>query len=296
MSHTQTGSQRYIEAFLEVPRDLSDAVCNFIIENFTNGIVLEEEENSPVTGIRFYVTDDSRNTYSGRLISYLRNLDRFSPNSLPEISEREVSALSWEEEYRKSIPVVHVGPDIVIRPPWLTLEAPSKFELVIEPKMAFGTGRHETTVSCLDAVHQHFKPGTRLLDIGCGSGILSILAAKMGASFIKAVDYDLTAVENARENFAINKVDCPFDIQFGSLEKAAEDTPYDFVVANIIKSTILDMLDGLVAATHRPGILVLSGLLDKDEPDMSQAMNQRGLSDFSVMPNSEWRTYIIRLR
>jgi ribosomal protein L11 methyltransferase len=161
--------------------------------------------------------------------------------------------------------------------------------------MAFGTGRHETTISCLEAVRTHFEPGMRFLDIGCGSGILSILAAKMGASYIKAVDYDLTAVENARENFDINQVEISYDILFGSVEKAEGDKPSDFVIANIIKSTILDMLDEVVAATARPGLLVLSGLLDKDEEDMNEALASAELSVYSVIPNNEWRTYVIRM-
>jgi ribosomal protein L11 methyltransferase len=295
MNQTETGGQVYIEAFLEVPRNLTDAVCNFIIENFSNGLVLEEEDNSPSTGIRFYISEQSRSSYRQQLTAYLKNLDEYSSASIPEISEREISALSWEDEYRKSIPIVRVEPDVVICPPWLTMESALKHEIIIEPKMAFGTGRHETTISCLEAVRAHFKKGTRLLDVGCGSGILSILAAQMGAVYVKAVDHDLTAVENARENFDINNVTCPYDIQFGSIDKARDDEPYGFVVANIIKSTILEMLDALIAATTRPGILVLSGLLDKDEEEVSAALTKAGLSDFDISPNNEWRTYLIRV-
>ena len=295
MNSASTEGEVYAEAFLLVPNDLADAVSNFIIENFSSGVVLEDEEGSPETGIRFYVNDEHRSTYFDSLSSYLKNLDEYSESDYPEITEREISAVSWEEEYRRSIPVVRVREDVVVRPPWIKLESLVAYELIIEPKMAFGTGRHETTMSCLEAVRNHLRPGMRFLDIGCGSGILSILAAKMGVSYIKAVDYDLTAVENAKENFDINEVTVAYDILFGSVDKAEGDQPYDFVIANIIKSTILTMLDEVIAATARPGLLVLSGLLDQDEDDMQAALANAKLNDFTVVPNNEWRTYLIRM-
>ena len=295
MSQAQTGGQVYIEAFVQIPRELSDAVGNFIIENLATGLVIEDEEDASFAGIRFYIPQERRTICLDSLSTYLGQLDQFSPGSLPKITERVISPVSWEDAYRESVPLVHVEPDVVVRPPWLVSGGEGRFEIVIEPKMAFGTGRHETTISCLQSIRQHFRSGMRFLDIGCGSGILSILAAKMGASYIKAVDNDLVAIENARENFEINGVSCPFELSFGSIDRAENEPPFQFVIANIIKSTILDMLEPIVAVTARPGILVLSGLLEQEVSEINQALSSLSIFNHAVVPNNEWRTYVIRL-
>ena len=132
--------------------------------------------------------------------------------------------------------------------------------------------------------------------MGCGSGILSILADQMGASYIKAVDYDLAAIVNCRENFEINQVSAAHDVVAGSIEKCEQDEPYQFVCANIIRSSILTMLGSLLRLTADGGRLVLSGLLDKDEEAVSGALGEHGQDDFSIMCDEDWLTYSIRKR
>ncbi|HPI33495.1 MAG TPA: 50S ribosomal protein L11 methyltransferase, partial [candidate division Zixibacteria bacterium] len=208
------------------------------------------------------------------------------------VTATEIRNRAWEEEYRRSVQPVVIG-DIVIRPPWAPAPIATPYDIVIEPKMAFGTGTHETTRSCLRIIRQHLQPGGRVLDLGCGSGILSILADKMGAGYIKAIDYDVTAIDNCRENFRRNAVAAPHDILFGSIGKCRGDRPYDLAVANIIKSTILEMLPRLVELTGRPGHLVLSGLLEQDVPEVAAGLDRLGAADRAVLPDNEWRTITI---
>ncbi len=283
----------YVEARLEVPRSLADAVCNFIIENICSGLVLEETEDSEVTGIKFYVSQEGTKDWRGLLTGYLSHLVNSSMPRAPSIAERIIKNIEWEEQYRKSVTPIYIGCDIVVRPPWTVTNSPIKYDIIIEPRMAFGTGRHETTRSCLKIIQERFRPGMRFLDVGCGSGILSILADKMQAGFIKAIDNDPTAVENCYENFQVNTVRTPHEVLLGSIEKCRGDHPYDFVCINIIKSTVLSMLNQLATHTADLGVLVLSGLLDRDEAEMSARLNENGLPSFSILRDNEWLTYTV---
>ncbi len=120
-----------------------------------------------------------------------------------------------------------------------------------------------------------------------------MLASQMGASYIKAIDYDLTAVNNCRENFEINRVETPHEIQFGSIDKCERDAPYDFVCANIIKSTILPILPRLIRLTLPDGILVLSGMLTQDESEVTAAVFENHESRFEILRDDKWLTYTV---
>jgi ribosomal protein L11 methyltransferase len=278
----------YLETRVDVPRDLTDTVCDFIVEHLANGIVLEEEEDSTQTGIVFYVPD-SDTTALERFEKYLADL--LSERSLgkPIIRQRSVANVEWVEKYRESVKPIFIGDDIVIRPPWA--EAIGRpYEIIIEPRLAFGTGSHATTFGSLLAVRRAFRAGARFLDMGTGSGVLSILADKMGACHIKAVDYDPVAVDNCRENFQINGVAAPYEIALGSIEACNSDTPYEFVAANIILSTILEMMDRLLALTAPGGVLVLSGLLEQDKQAVCEALEARGQNRYTVDQFEQWLT------
>ncbi|PWB76428.1 hypothetical protein C3F09_00215 [candidate division GN15 bacterium] len=287
--------QEYIEARVDIPREYADAVCNFVIENIANGIVLEEEDDSPTVGIQFYV-DEARAGYREQLNLYVASILVDSGLTPPTISERRVKNLEWIEEYRASVKPIRIADDVVVRPPWHDPLPNTRYDIIVEPRMAFGTGSHETTRSCLKIIRERFQPGMRFLDLGTGSGILSILAARMGAVYVKAIDYDLAAVQNAKENCAINNVSTPCDILFGSVEKCEWDEPYDFVAANIIKSTILPMLNTLVKLTRSSGTLMLSGLLTQDEEEVSAALRQLGEADFTILADNKWLTYAVKKR
>lgn len=282
----------YDEVRLEVPRHLADAVCNFIIDNICSGLVLEEEEDSAMTGIRFYVSGES-DKHRRSLARYLARLADESMPAPPVITSRAVRDVEWEKQYRAAVKPIRVTDDIVIRPPWDSGAPEAEYEIIIEPKMAFGTGRHETTRSCLQAIRREFHSGWRFLDIGCGSGILSILAGRMGASYIKAVDNEMAAMDNCRENFALNKITTPHDILLGSIEQCRDDMPYGLVCANIIKETILELLARLCELTDTGGTLVLSGLLDRDETEVTKRLIDAGLSHFDVLRDDEWLTYVV---
>ena len=295
---TASKATSYIEATIEIPRNLSDAVCNFIIENISSGLILEEEDDSQTLIIKFYLPSEQDNDFRQKLHYYFNSLieldDTFDYE--PDIKERVVENVEWEDAYKESVRSVVIADDVVIRPPWEDVKPETKYDIVIEPKMAFGTGSHETTRSCLEIIRKTFKKNMTFLDMGCGSGILSILADQMGAKQIKSIDYDLISTENTIENFNLNNVTTEYEVFHGSIEMCENDKPYDYVCANIIKSAILQMLDRLNHLTKPGGYLVLSGLLDDDVEEIQEHLLKLNLSDYSILKDNEWRSFTIHKR
>ncbi|MCP4684296.1 MAG: 50S ribosomal protein L11 methyltransferase [bacterium] len=288
---TDRPSPSHRELKVSVPNGLVDPVCDFIVEHIVGGLVLEEEENSSSTSILFYPSLEDADC-TDRLKQFLSSLVGEGLPSIPEITEKLVSEINWLEKYRESVKPLRIGDDIAIRPTWANPQE-TRYEIIIDPVMAFGTGSHATTRSSLIAVRKRMEPGMRFLDMGAGSGVLSVLADQMGARYIKAIDYDPIAVENCRDNFRINDLRAPHEIALGSIEVCASDAPYNFVCANIIKITILEMLKRLVALTAPGGWLILSGLLEQDGPEISQALLKLEQDEFTILRDEEWLTYTV---
>ncbi len=293
MSNSSEKPNAYLEVRLEVPTTLSDAVCNFIIDNICSGLVLEEEEGSSLTSIAFYVPTSDDKDYVVKLGGYLAELVGEEMPSVPALRRKVIRNLEWTEQYKKSIKSIRVDPDVLIRPPWAEVPAGIKQDIIIEPKMAFGTGSHETTRTCLRLIRGRFNWPGRFLDVGCGSGVLSILADRMGATYIKAIDYDIAAVDNTNENFVINKVKAPHEVILGSLEQCENDEPYGFVAVNIIKSVILPRISQLAALVAKGGTMILSGLLEPDLPEVSAALREAGLDNYETVNENEWFSFIV---
>jgi len=291
MTKTNNMLDAYCEVSFEVPNIHADAVCNFIIDNICSGLVLEEEEDSPVTGIKFYIPTGDTSKHGNLLKNYLSQLVDESMPEVPAIGEKVIKNVEWTEQYKRSVEPLRINRDLLIRPPWIKAPTDFKYDIVIEPKMAFGTGRHETTRTCLKIMLGVFQPEWRVLDFGCGSGILSILAGKMKASYIKAVDHDLGAIDNVHENFMINNITTPHDIEFGSMNKCHQDEPYDFIVVNIIKSTILPIIKELSGLLKENGRMLLSGLLKPDLEEITAELKKNGLDNFTYIQDNDWFTY-----
>ena len=283
----------FIEVSVTIDLELADPVCDFIIENYASGLVLEDEEDSRYTTIKFYLADDDTRPDLEPIAAYVRLISSNTTFEPIVISSKKVTNVDWEEQYRVSVTPIRIEPDIVVRAPWHESSPEVRYEILLEPKMAFGTGQHETTRTCLKVIAQRFQKGWRFLDLGCGSGILSILADKKGAAFIKAIDYDVIAVDNCRGNFRLNNIGAPFEVLFGSIEKCLQDPPYEFVCANIIKKTILEMLPTLESLTTDGGVLLLAGLLQHDEAEVSARLAELGLDRFSTTLDNEWLTFVV---
>lgn len=197
---------------------------------------------------------------------------------------------AWRERWKAWFQGFDVSERLRVRPPWETAEGPDHpCEVVIEPGMAFGTGQHETTRLCLEALDRGFaaSEGPRtVLDVGCGTGILGIAALKLGATHVVGIDSDPTAVEHARENAKTNGVAAHISLSTTPLE--AVDGPFSWVVANILAHVLGPMASALAARVASGGRLVLSGILAEEAAALSERVVACGLVPLGQDQAGDW--------
>ena len=210
------------------------------------------------------------------------------------VSSSDVAEEDWAESWKEHFHVERFGERIVIVPSWREYEASAGDVVVtLDPGMAFGTGQHETTRMCLEALERAVRPGTRVLDVGCGSGILAITAAKLGAREVLAVDVDADCVRVTEENARANNVDGVVRAKQGSAGEAwpfgQPAAGFDVVVANIIARAIIEMAPELARALIVGGRLIVSGVIGEREREVAEALAAAGLRVGDVRAMGDWR-------
>jgi ribosomal protein L11 methyltransferase len=204
-------------------------------------------------------------------------------SSLIELKTRTVPDRDWLAEWKESWQPTEVG-RFVIAPPWSDVPSSDRIVIRIEPGMAFGTGTHETTRLCLKAIEKHFRGGS-FLDVGTGTGILAIAAAKLGPDArVDACDTDADAVDIARENARLNGVGEQINFRIGSVEEQTSSA--DLVCANLTAPVIVELLPALLSATC--GRLVLSGILDSQSELVQSRLLELGVDRFQIEQDGEW--------
>jgi ribosomal protein L11 methyltransferase len=207
---------------------------------------------------------------------------------IPEPQSRVLAEADWAEAWKTYYTVLHVGRRTVIVPRWLSY-APREGEVVVtlDPGMAFGTGTHPTTRLCLALLEETIVPGMRVLDLGTGSGILAIAAAKQGAKSVLALDLDRAAVDIARENAAANGVGDLVRVEAGSLDEAKGQ--YDLILVNILTEVICAFLDqGLADLLQPGGVVIASGIIDDREVEVREAFLRKRLRVAGRRVEHDW--------
>lgn len=211
-------------------------------------------------------------------------------NLLREFSVQEnfIVEKNWNEEWEKSREVVHVTDKIVIKPTFKEYNAkPNEIVLILDPKMSFGTGDHQTTKICLQFIEKYIQPGLKVLDAGSGTAILGIAAAKLGAKKVIAFDIDEWCFENGIENVQLNGVTGKVEIRKCELKEIPEND-FDFIIANIQKNILLVLAGGLKERIKKNGILILSGLLAMDRESIFNKFSSLGFSEIDFLKMEEW--------
>ena len=213
------------------------------------------------------------------------------------ISYKALDEEDWAHAWKAYFWPQKIGRNMVVKPTWRDYQAESD-EVVIEldPGMAFGTGTHPTTTMCISLIEKYLETDDLFLDIGTGSGILMIAAAKLGAGKICGIDHDETAVHIAVENLRRNRLDTQrFFVNCANLAEGIEET-YDMVVANILSRVILDLLNEIDSVLKPGGIFICSGITDKNETQVVTAMRKIGFEILEIVSQDEWVAIAGRLK
>lgn len=258
---------------------------------------LPRAEDTETVTVRAYLPEDARLESSllalAERIAALRHAG--AALGAGTISHSFVADEDWAETWKAYIHTEKIGERIVVRPTWEEY-TPSADEIVIEldPGAAFGTGAHATTAMCLRWLEHLVSPGMRVYDVGCGSGILAVAAAKLGAGEVIAMDYDPVAVsvaeENIRQNNAHNVVACESDL-LSACEGAA---PAELITANIIADVIIRLFAQLDRHLAPGGTLLASGIIDDRIADVEHAAAEHGFTVLDMTCEKEWAAMIIR--
>jgi ribosomal protein L11 methyltransferase len=224
----------------------------------------------------------------------LGHLQAFDLRTIGDIETRVVHESDWANAWKAHFPVLRVGRRLVIRPTWRRhRRAPDDVVLALDPGMAFGTGLHPTTRLCLAGVERWSdegllvtSAGVRVLDVGCGSGILAIAAARLGAAHVLGVDTDPIAVDSSIANIRRNRLVRRIRVRQGTVPTG--EPPFDLVLANLIASVLIRIADGLAAEMRPGGRILASGIFIDREAEVHDAFEAAGLAIARVDREGEW--------
>jgi ribosomal protein L11 methyltransferase len=223
------------------------------------------------------------------LVSY--NID-IGENS---VSVSEVHEEDWATAWKKYYHPVKVSERFTIVPTWEEYIPVQSDELIIEldPGMAFGTGTHPTTVMCIQALERTVKQGDKVVDVGTGSGVLSIAAAMLGAESVQALDLDVVAVESAKQNIELNKVQQKVTVTQNNL-LAGIETRADIIVANILAEVILMFTDDAAKTVKKDGYFIASGIIKQKKDQVKEAIERAGFEMVETLHMEDWVAMIAK--
>lgn len=292
---------RWAEVTLVTSPEAAEAVADILISEGSGGVATLDSNHSTLnyqhsTQTAYFPVDDRLEAKLDRIKQRLNDLKLVGLDPGPaEITIKFVEDDDWATAWKSFFKPLVIG-KIVVKPTWEQFDAqPGQIILEIDPGMAFGTGNHPTTRMCLLALQRLIRPGGVMLDMGCGSGILAIAGALLGASKVLGVEIDSVAVKAARENVAVNGVESTIEIIEADSPSSA-GIKADFIVANIVADAIIGMVDNLVAALKPGGTLITSGIVDEREAGVASHLKSVGLELSDTIRDGEWITLITTIK
>ena len=266
----------------------------------------------PIASVRAYLPCepglDEKRQQVEEALWHLRQIAPILEPQFQTVAEEE-----WADAWKEHFHVTRIGKRFVIKPSWRDY-TPQGDDIVIEldPGMAFGTGLHPTTQMCLLALEKHLRPGERVLDLGTGSGILVIAAAKLGAAVCLAMDVDPVAIEAARANVAANSLSDAVQVEQGSLAEISNikyriskgdsgqgvgiwDLKFDILLVNILARIIVELCGQGLGDVMRPGgLAILAGLIDTQEAEVREALGRVGFTVLERAQEKDWVGLVCR--
>ncbi len=251
------------------------------------------EKNKNEAKIEFYLPGYKNNTdFLAEFSKALQKLKESNGEFTPiEVSDEIIDDEDWQNTWKKFFKPFLIGERLVIKASWEQY-SPQADQIVVEidPGQAFGSGQHATTALCLEALEKVIKPGAKAADIGCGSGILSLAAALLGAEKIDAVDNDPKAVEICRANAALNKAEDKIKVFLGDLSQCLKGE-YDIILANIVADAIMALAPQIYPLLKEGGIFIASGIISQRVPEVEKALSQGGYCIREKALRDDWAAY-----
>ena len=272
---------KWAQVTITTSQEASDAVANYLFERDATGIEIRDtpSSNSPsVTLISYFPTDDLIGEQVQDLRDFLTSLIQAGIDTHPaKVTLKSIEEDDWSEQWRSAFPPQKIGKCLVIAPTWEdTVPEPSEILIRLDPGMAFGTGQHATTQLALELLETAIKDSDVVADIGTGSGILAIAAAKLGAKRVDAVDLDATTIPIAQSNIQINNVESIIRLHHGDGLHVLESQKYPLIVANILTKVILPMIPQCPKFLEPAGRLILSGILVQEASQVEAQLRENG--------------------
>jgi ribosomal protein L11 methyltransferase len=304
---------RWLELTVKAHPEAIESVSELFSRYISGGVAIEEPIELIDEGQRYrvltgqyvqahsYVPIDGQEQEVCRHIAEgLWHFASLGGHFVSELQTREVNEEDWANAWKDYYYVTHIGQRLVIRPSWRDY-TPKKEEVVLEldPGMAFGTGLHPTTRLCLEQIEQRVRPGIHVLDVGTGSGILALAAAKLGAENVYAIDNSSIAVESAIANAAANGLSDRIMVVLGTLDETEATRmagQYDLVLANILADVIGAMASQLAWAMKPGGLLIASGIIEARRQDAEQPLLAAGLELLEEPMIDDWVALVMSKR
>ncbi len=278
------------ELSISVPHEFVEPV-SYLFGRYGRGLSTEPEGAGRVL-LRTYLESGSKERLARidvgiRLVSSVGKLGELAIRELDDDED-------WQNNWKQHYAALAVGERLIIKPSWVDLEpeqAQGRVVIDLDPGIAFGTGYHPTTYTCMEALEELVEPGMRILDLGTGSGILSITALMLDAASVVALDIDSQAVTAARRNFRRLRLQDRVSLAKGSVpHPSAADGTIDLAVANISARGVADRSPFLLKALKPGAMLVASGLLAAQRPEVDDALLALGFAPELEWPREEWLT------
>ena len=267
-------------------------------------ILPDPEDNDGTAKVHFYMEPENCNPEKimMQVQDIFQEVKQFCNIGKGTISLSETEDKDWINNWKTFFKPFRAADNIVIKPTWETYEKENEDDILIEidPGIAFGTGSHETTKLCIQALDKYVKKGDSVLDVGCGSGILSIAALKLGAAHATAIDIDEVAVKVAAENMEVNHIPASQytlfdgDLITNSFLKVKAGTGHDIVVANILADVIIPLTGVIRPHLKKDGLYITSGIINTKEEEVREALIANGFEILGVEYMKEWCCFIAK--
>lgn len=299
--------EKWLRFSICTPPELVDALSNYLTENGAQG-VFEEYLEPDYAGdlpaderdvLNAFFTPDFADHYIAGLSAYIESLAELFPHlEKPTFKTEMITNPGWDESWKKYFKPLRISKNIVVKPTWERYASSGRDVVIdIDPGMAFGTGQHPSTRMCLEALEEILLKDRsiknwRVLDVGTGTGILGIAAAKLGAESVLCADIDSQAVDIAHKNVAINRV-ADHVVIINSDVRRIKGT-FDLIVANLTADTLITIKPHLMKLLGKDGYLVISGIVEPNREALEKEFFKDGLPPHKVLDDKEWLCYVIR--